>query len=135
MDAGLARFAVLVVLFFLMTGDLAGMVRHLFEESAGGYGGGKTPAAAATAVDANAATRTADKRDGAGTDGADAEEAFGKVAYTCVRDDAGFYLFVANFPVSRPRFDRFSQLFSVRFVRFKTFSDVSTFYDYHNVST
>jgi len=37
MDSGLARFAVLVVLFFLLTGDLAGMVKHMFEES--GYGG------------------------------------------------------------------------------------------------
>lgn len=33
MDSGLARFAVLVVLFFLLTGDLAGIVRHMFEES------------------------------------------------------------------------------------------------------
>lgn len=37
MDSGLARFAVLIVLFFLLTGDLAGMVKHMFEES--GYGG------------------------------------------------------------------------------------------------
>jgi len=37
MDSGLARFVVLVVLFFLLTGDLTGMVRHLFEESAGGF--------------------------------------------------------------------------------------------------
>jgi len=35
MDSGLARFAVLIVLFFLLTGDLAGMVKHMFEE----YGG------------------------------------------------------------------------------------------------
>lgn len=32
MDSGLARFAVLIVLFFLLTGDLAGMVKHIFEE-------------------------------------------------------------------------------------------------------
>lgn len=37
MDSGLARFAVLIVLFFLLTGDLAGIVKHMFEES--GYGG------------------------------------------------------------------------------------------------
>ncbi|XP_025190286.1 uncharacterized protein LOC112590901 [Melanaphis sacchari] len=37
MDSGLARFAVLIVLFFLLTGDLAGMVKHMFEEA--GYGG------------------------------------------------------------------------------------------------
>ncbi|XP_025413016.1 uncharacterized protein LOC112685374 [Sipha flava] len=36
MDSGLTRFVVLVVLFFLLTGDLAGMVRHVFEEA--GYG-------------------------------------------------------------------------------------------------
>lgn len=37
MDSGLARFAVLIVLFFLLTGDLTGMVKHLFQEA--GYGG------------------------------------------------------------------------------------------------
>lgn len=36
MDSGLARFAVLVVLFFLLTGDLASLVRHMYEDS--GYG-------------------------------------------------------------------------------------------------
>lgn len=43
MDSGLARFVVLVVLFFLLTGDLAGMVKHVFEEvgHGGGSGGGK----------------------------------------------------------------------------------------------
>lgn len=35
MDSGLARFAVLVVLFFLLTGDLAGIVKHLYEDAAG----------------------------------------------------------------------------------------------------
>lgn len=40
MDSGLARFAVLIVLFFMLTGDLAGIVRQLYEESSG-YGGGK----------------------------------------------------------------------------------------------
>jgi len=35
MDSGLARFAVLIVLFFLLTGDLAGMVKHMFEEYSG----------------------------------------------------------------------------------------------------
>ncbi|XP_050435996.1 uncharacterized protein LOC126842849 [Adelges cooleyi] len=36
MDSGLARFALLIVLFFLLTGDLAGILKHLFDES--GYG-------------------------------------------------------------------------------------------------
>lgn len=36
MDTGLTRFVVLVVLFFLLTGDLAGMVKHVLEEA--GYG-------------------------------------------------------------------------------------------------
>lgn len=40
MDSGLARFAVLIVLFFILTGDLAGLVRQLYEESSG-YGGSK----------------------------------------------------------------------------------------------
>lgn len=38
MDSGLARFAVLVVLFFLLTGDLTGMVKHLFEEAGYAFG-------------------------------------------------------------------------------------------------
>lgn len=41
MDSGLARFVVLVALFFLLTGDLAGMVKHVFEETVHGGGGGK----------------------------------------------------------------------------------------------
>ncbi|VVC35990.1 Hypothetical protein CINCED_3A021325 [Cinara cedri] len=35
MDSGLARFAVLIVLFFLLTGDLSGMIKHLYEDAAG----------------------------------------------------------------------------------------------------
>lgn len=36
MDSGLTRFVVLIVLFFLLTGDLAGMVKNAFEDA--GYG-------------------------------------------------------------------------------------------------
>lgn len=39
MDSGLARFAMLIVLFFLLTGDLTGMVKHLFEEAGYAVGG------------------------------------------------------------------------------------------------
>lgn len=40
MDSGLARFAVLILLFFVMTGDLAGIVRQLYDETSG-YGSSK----------------------------------------------------------------------------------------------
>lgn len=72
MDSGLARFALLIVLFFLLTGDLAGMLKHLFEEAAGG--GGRTVAEEAKAADKGTAAAAAGPLDGEDPD----LESFGK---------------------------------------------------------
>lgn len=76
MDSGLARFVVLIVLFFLMTGDLAGMVKHLFEESStpsgGGYAGktrAKHQQRTPDTVAAETETAAAGKTDGFSSDG------------------------------------------------------------------
>lgn len=76
MDSGLTRFVVLIVLFFLLTGDLAGMVKHVFEEA--GYGKQPQRSAAGNArskTEAAAAETTANPAAAADPD----LEAFGKL--------------------------------------------------------
>lgn len=68
MESGLARFVVLIVLFFLMTGDLAGLIKHMFEGT-----GGKQPRTESTKT-----TATDKSLDGEGIADPDMES-FGKL--------------------------------------------------------